>query len=333
MAWTNPGALRPWYQGPDGQMLDQSTQDAWKARATQQMADRRNAYSAAQNTAQQWANEGWQNPYKGPESQWNAGYTPPQNTDPTIAGVQGNGIPMQPMTGGSTTPQTPQVMPGVSTAQGYTPPPAAPNSATAQNPFLNLGLNAFTNTQQPYNPGYLDQVGQSLWNQANQNWADNINPTLNTNAIMAGGYGGDRTNLAKGVAADRLNQSVFNAMAPQYQQDYNAWQNRALQGGTAAAGVGQNLEPLDLSRMLGLGNLYNQTAQTNSNINLGAGDLALREILGLGGLDISRRNVDNDTARVAASSAGVPTYTNPLAAGVGGGLGIAQLLNMIFNQG
>ena len=275
------------------------------------------------------------------------GYAPGQ-TAFTTGNYQPYGGYRQPWTkagyGGATTSgpvQQPQVMPGYNmpitgmdyaNGQPYAPPPAAPNSATAQNPFLNLGLNAFTNTQQPYNPGYLDQVSQSLWNQANQNWADNINPTLNTNAIMAGGYGGDRTNLAKGVAADRLNQSVFNAMAPQYQQDYNAWQNRALQGGTAAAGVGQNLEQLDLSRMLGLGNLYNQTAQTNSNVNLGAGDLALREILGLGGLDISRRNVDNDTARVAASSAGVPTYTNPIGAGVGGALGIAQILNMIFGN-
>jgi len=198
---------------------------------------------------------------------------------------------------------------------------------------LNLGLNAFSNTQQGFDTSWLDNLGKSLYDQSNQNYFTNLKPTLDSNAMMAGGYGGDRAALAQGVVMDRSQQNVLNAMAPQYAQAYESSLNRALSGGQAAAGVGQNLEQLDLSRMLGLGGLYNQTAQTNSNINLGAGDLALRETLGLGGLDVQRRSVDNDTARVAANSAGVPTYTNPAAAGVGGALSVAQILNMIFGQG
>jgi hypothetical protein len=99
-----------------------------------------------------------------------------------------------------------------------------------------------------------------------------------------------------------MNQSVFNAMAPVYQQDYNAWQNRALQGGTAAAGTGTNIEQLDLSRLLGMGNL-----------------------------GVAQQNADTNTGQLAANSAGVPTYTNPLAAGVGGALGLYQMLNSILN--
>jgi hypothetical protein len=207
----------------------------------------------------------------------------------------------------------PQVMPGFNSMVGsggpgnsnsapYTPPAPAAGSATATNPFLNIGLNAYTQTQQPYNPGYLGDVSNSLWNQATTNLNENVFPGMDSAAINAGGYGGDRSYLSKGVAADRMNQSVFNAMAPVYQQDYNAWQNRALQGGTAAAGAGTNIEQLDLSRLLGMGNL-----------------------------GIAQQNADTNTGQLAANSAGVPTYTNPLAAGVGGALGLYQMLNSILN--
>ena len=217
--------------------------------------------------------------------------------------------------------------------QGYTPPPAAPNSATAQNPFLNLGLNAFTNTQQGFDTSWLDNLSKTLYSQANQNWEDNLQPSLNSAAMAAGGYGGDRAALSKGVVMDRMNQNVMNAMAPQYAGAYESSLNRALQGGQAAAGVGQNLEQLDLNRMLGLGGLSNQTRGLDATIANNAGDMALREMLGLGGLNINQQQVDNQTAQIAANSAGVPTYTNPWAAGVGGAAGIAQLLNLIYGQG
>src|SRR5574343_989851 len=231
----------------------------------------------------------------------NAGtYQPPTNTQPQV--LPPVGIGPSPVTGMS----GPQA--GTANAAGYTPPAVDPNSATAQNPFLNLGLNAFTQTQQPFDTSYLNNLSNTLYQQANQNYMDNLKPALDSNAIMAGGYGGDRAVLTQGVVMDRLNQNVLNAMAPQYAQAYESSLNRALQGGTAAAGVGQNLEQLDLSRLLGIGGLQN------------AGR----------GLDIQQQNANTQTAQAAANSAGVPTYTNPMAAGIGGAVTIAQLLNLLY---
>lgn len=211
----------------------------------------------------------------------------------------------------------PQVMPGVDSAwnagpytpptgttastQGWNSPPVDPNSATAKNPFLNLGLNAFGNTQQGFDTSWLDNVGKSLYDQANQNYLTNLKPTLDSNAIMASGYGGDRAALAQGVVMDRGQQNVLNAMAPQYANAYENSMNRALQGGQAASQVGMGLEDADLRRMLGMGQL-----------------------------SVQQQNADTGTAQVAANSAGVPTYTNPWAAGVGGAGSILTLLNLLF---
>jgi len=223
-----------------------------------------------------------------------------------------------------------------STGTNYTPPAYDPNSATAQNPFLNIGLNAYTQTQQPYNPGYLNDVSKSLWNQATTNLNENVFPGMDSNAIQAGGYGGDRSYLAKGVAADRMNQSVFNAMAPQYQQDYNAWQNRALAGGQGAAGVGQGLEGLGLQQTLGLGNLgvsqYSADTQRQlglANANTGQYQADTQRQLGLSDMDIKRYMAESENAARAAQNAN-PQYTNPWAAGIGGFGTLAQLWNTLF---
>lgn len=238
------------------------------------------------------------------------GQGPNANPDIVFGGTPtGTKMPVNPTTGnvGGTAPVA-----GTATAQGvgggYTPPAPAAGSATATNPFLALGLNAYTNTQGVYDTQWLDRVRDSLFQQGTQNLQDNVFPGMNQAAIAAGGYGGDRSQIAKGVAADRMNQSVFNAMAPAYAQGYEAWQNRALQAGQAAAGTGLGLEGLDLNRLLGIGDLQNKGRA----------------------LDISQQQADTQTAGQAAASAGVPTYTNPWAAGVGGALTMAQILNLLF---
>ena len=206
-------------------------------------------------------------------------------------------------------------------------------TAIQQNPFLNLGLSAFQTAQQPFNPQYLDNVSNSLYNQANYNYQTNLAPTLNANAMRAGGYGGSRAALAQGVVMDRLNQNVTNAMAPMYAQGYENSMNRALQAGNMSAGTGMGLEQLDLNRLLGIGNLTNQTNVANANIAQGAGDLALREQLGYGNLGIAQQGVNNQTAQLALNAAGVPTYTSPIAAGIGGAGTLYALLNSILGNG
>ena len=225
--------------------------------------------------------------------------------------------------------------------------------------FLNLGMSAFQNTQQPYNPTYLDNVSKSLYDQANYNFNTNLLPGLNANAITAGGYGGDRAALAKGVVMDRLGQNVTNAMAPMYAQGYENSMNRALQGGQSSASTGMGLENLglgyynaDINNALGQGQLGLGQYNADTTRQLGMGNLNLgqyqadtqRQLGGMGantaqyGAETTRNlgmgNLLNDQYRtqIAANQSlaniANPQYTNPLAAGLGGGLTLAQLLGL-----
>jgi hypothetical protein len=142
---------------------------------------------------------------------------------------------------------------------------------------------------QPFNPQWYDQLSKNLFQQGSQNLTENVLPALNSNAIMAGGYGGDRANLAQGVATDRMNQSVFNAVAPLYASGYENTLNRNLQ-------TGQN---------------------------------AMQGLLGLGSLDIGSYNAQTNAATAASGAAGNPIYTNPFAAGLGGALGMYQLWKLL----
>jgi hypothetical protein len=206
------------------------------------------------------------------------------------------------------------------------------------NPFLTLGLNAFQQAQQPFDTQWLDKVSQSLYDQSNYNYNTNLKPGLNANAITAGGYGGDRAKLAEGVVMDRMNQNVVNAMAPQYANAYQNWANRGLQAGQASASTGLGVDQQDLNRTLGLGNLGVNQYQADTSRQLGLGQLGLgyygadtQRQLGLGNLGVNQMVAQNQAAYQAAQAAN-PQYANPWGAAIGGGLGLAQLLN-ILSQG
>lgn len=253
----------------------------------------------------------------------------------------------QPVVGGGTSanwtaPSAPTFpAPAQSTAQGVNPNPAAPQLNTTMpqtnSTLYSMGLQGLGMGLQPFQAPYLNDVSQSLWNQAKQQWNDVINPGIQQASVASGNFG-DRAQLARGVMMDRLNQSVFNAMAPQYNQAYENWLNRGVQAGTAALGQDVNYGNLglgygnlglgyygaDTQRQLGLGNLATNQygAETQRQIGLGglqnqAYDSYLRGLLGMGGLDIDAYKAQTDAARAAAGAAGVPQYTNPLLAGLG----------------
>lgn len=225
--------------------------------------------------------------------------------------------------------------PAQSTAQGVNPNPAAPQLNTTMpqtnSTLYGMGVQGLGMGLQPFQAPYLNDVSQSLWNQAKQQWNDVINPGIQQASVASGNFG-DRAQLARGVMMDRLNQSVFNAMAPQYNQAYNAWLDRGVQAGNAALGqdvnygnIGLGYYGADTNRQLGLGTLstnqYNAETQRQSNLgNLQnqAYDSYLKGLLGMGGLDIDAYRAQTDAARAAAGAAGVQQYTNPLLAGLGG---------------
>jgi hypothetical protein len=212
----------------------------------------------------------------------------------------------------------------------------------------------------PFNSQAYDNMSSNLYQQANQNFFDNVKPGLDSNAIMAGGYGGDRAALGQGVVLDRMNQSVMNAMAPQYAQGYEQNLNRNLQAGQTAlqgvlglgnldvsrynadtsamgtmGGLGLGAYNADTSRQLGLGNLNLGQYNADTSRQLGLGGLYNQQYgldtqrqLGLGGLGVSQYSAESDAAYRAALAAN-PQYTNPLAAGVGGAAAFTQFLQML----
>jgi len=184
----------------------------------------------------------------------------------------------------------------------------------------------------PFNSQWYDQLGSNLWNQASTNYLENINPALQSSAIMSGGYGGDRAALAQGVAAGKVADSVNNAMAPLYAQGYEQNLNRNLQAGNTALSGVLGLGGLDMNRYntdanLGLG-YYN--AETNRQLgtgnlqNQGYG-LETQRQLGMGNLDLGRYVAENE-ATYRAGTLNNPQTTNPWGAGLGALLGLYPLL-------
>jgi hypothetical protein len=151
----------------------------------------------------------------------------------------------------------------------------------------------------PFNTQWYDQLGQSLYSQANQNFTENINPQIQGGAQLAGQYGGNRAAIAQGQALGQLNQNVMNAMAPQYAGGYENWLNRGV-------GVGNSA----MQGLLGLGNL-----------DLGAYQADTNRTLGQGALDVSRYNAQTNAGLANLQASGQPIYNNPWGSALAGAIG------------
>ena len=127
------------------------------------------------------------------------------------------------------------------------------------------------------NPYLQDQAGQISRN-LTQNWQENLLPSINSGAMMAGGFGGSRQGIAQGPGLGRTQQAIGDAQTNLYAQGYNTdqqiqaqkdMQSNALSAQQAIASM-QN----DTNRF-GLQNSYN---------------------LGLGGLGLQDKSLDNSYA-------------------------------------
>ena len=119
---------------------------------------------------------------------------------------------------------------------------------------------------------YLDQMAQSMGNQLTQNYQRNVAPSISSQAMAAGGYGGSRQGVLEANALNDMQNQYASGLANLYGNSY-----------------GQSL-----NYNLGLGGLANQ-AQSNANsYNLGMNNNAL----GYANLDanINQNNVQNQLA-------------------------------------
>jgi hypothetical protein len=265
--------------GKTPDMIDQQGRDFW----TSQLAAGNDITGAfQQSAAQTYANmlNGQSSPY---QAQNIAGYN-------NLTGQQSTAQVQQsmPYTGGGTA--------GAQQHDGFYSSPGASMTANygTANPAT---LNSYT--QNPY----LQQMGQGLQTQFNNNLTMNTLPSLRGGAVAAGGVGGSRQGIAEGLAAAQSNVGADNAITNLYGQDYGNQMNRNLQQyqgdqqfNLGQAGIGlqaaNQANQYDLGRRgVDLGYL-----SANNNYNLGMGGLANQRYgmnqnyqLGLGGLNLQNQ--------------------------------------------
>lgn len=135
---------------------------------------------------------------------------------------------------------------------------------------------------------YLQQSANDIASNLTTNWQNNVLPSINSGALMAGGFGGSRQGIAQANSANGLNQAIGQAQTSLYGQAYDADQNRGLQQ-----------QSINNAFTLGQGNLDLGRTQAANNYSLGQGNLALGNKqadnsynLGLGGLGLQDKSLD-----------------------------------------
>ena len=226
-------------------------------------------------------------------------------------------------------PGGPAVLPGVNSPQSY------------GGSLYDAGMQGIGMGLAPFNTNFYGALGSAMNQNAQNQWNQSIKPTLDYQSIQAGGYGGDRAALAQGAAFGNLNANINNALIPQVTQGHENWLNRGVQTGNAALGHDLGYGNLNLGqyqadtqRQLGAGNLglgqYQADTQRQlgqAGLNLNAYDSQMRGMLGLGQLDVNSYDAQTRAASAASGAAGVPQYTNPWLAGIGGFASLWPLFN------
>ena len=146
------------------------------------------------------------------------------------------------------------------TQQGMVGNATAPINAAFGNPFA-------YNQQNPY----LDQMGQQVLGQLNENLFRNVLPQINSQAIMAGGFGGSRQGVVQANALRDLNAQGANALTGMRFQDYNNQLARQMQLRGIDQGFTTNLGNLSLGFQNSGQNFYTQQrGQDLQQLGLGA---------------------------------------------------------------
>lgn len=91
------------------------------------------------------------------------------------------------------------------------------------------GLFQGVNVNQYQQNPYLAQMGDVLTSRVTQNLERNIMPSIRSNAIAAGGFGGSRQGVVEANALKDANQTISDALTGAYFQDFTNQMNRNLQ--------------------------------------------------------------------------------------------------------
>lgn len=275
--------------------------------------------------------------YETPGGGFNA-YTPEQLQQvKAYAGSQSSGQQAGLMeaaanaSGAQSTAQPTQASPwavGGSPTNPYTPTPQpAPNPYAGNNPLgtplTAAGSNGVSN---PYMQPMTDAITQA----ANQNLTRNLLPAIGRGAVAAGGYGDARMGLAEGVATGDTQNAITNAIAGLYGNAYNTDRSYDL------SRIGQDMGFFTAQRGQDLqsqGQGFNQYLSA-LNAQLGVG----QSLTGIGQQQMQQSlyplqayaNLLNPlTGLNQTNTQQQPGSGGGLAGALGGGLTVAQLLNLI----
>lgn len=193
------------------------------------------------------------------------------------------------------------------------PPPAGPTTQPTAQPsrmdtYLDNRMGAGAPALQGYqkNP-YLDDMAMGLTRQANDNWTRNIDPSIRSGAMAAGGFGGSRQGVVEANALNDWSKNLGDSLTNLYGNDYQQSMSRNLQKylgdqqydlglGNLALGNQNSLQ----NYTLGLGNLDLGYRNANNNYDLGLRNNALGYYNGANSYDLGLRNNDLGYANLDA---------------------------------
>jgi len=135
--------------------------------------------------------------------------------------------------------------------------------------FLNKHPEADPNAYQK-NP-YLDEMAKGITSQMNQNWTNNLDPSIRSGAMAAGGFGGSRQGVVEANGLNDLNRSLGQNLTNLYGQDYTNSMNRNLQ----KYGMDQSYNLGLRANDLGFAGLDAQIAQNNFGNQLAGANFGL----------------------------------------------------------
>lgn len=227
-----------------------------------------------------------------------------------------------------------QPAPSNAPANPYTAPAAtAPAAAPAPQPSYAAqpAPQPAPQMQRSYQKSpYLDDMAQGITSQMNDNWTRNLQPSMRSGAVAAGGFGGSRQGVVEANGLNDMNRSLGQNLSNLYNSDYQAQMGRNLQEyqGNQSYALGQGNLALgnknsDQSYSLGQGQLALGNKQAGNSYDLG-----LRSSdLGFAGLD-ANINQNNFNNQLSGAQFGLNAY-NTLQNGNNLGL---QVSTQIQNQ-
>lgn len=176
---------------------------------------------------------------------------------------------------------------------------------------------------------YLGQQTQAVTDAANQNWRQNILPSINSGSLANNNFGSNRHAIAQGVGAANMQNGLNNTIA---QMNMGAWesdQNRAHQAAMQAQSLQNqfNIAQMgDATSRLGLGNQYNLGL---GNLGLGFQNANQNFALGMGGLqNQSQANANNYALGLGSNQNQANANANNFTLGMGNlGLGYTNAQN------